>query len=71
MLEKNYIYEKNPIYSDFRVGDIRHFYASIVKAFKLLGYTRKVYFRYFSQRIDWYSKHIIFDLRYKLAEQKQ
>lgn len=34
----NVIYEKNPVYQDFRAGDVRHSQANIDKAKRLLGY---------------------------------
>jgi UDP-N-acetylglucosamine/UDP-N-acetylgalactosamine 4-epimerase len=34
--------DKSPVYRDFRLGDIRHSQASIEKAKRLLGYTRRV-----------------------------
>ena len=34
----NVIYEKKPVYKDFRAGDVRHSQANIYKAKRLLGY---------------------------------
>ncbi|NUC27206.1 GDP-mannose 4,6-dehydratase, partial [Escherichia coli] len=34
----NVIYEKKPVYKDFRAGDVRHSQANIDKAKRLLGY---------------------------------
>ncbi|AKE59070.1 SDR family oxidoreductase [Citrobacter farmeri] len=36
--DNNVIYEKNPVYQDFRAGDVRHSQANIDKAKRLLGY---------------------------------
>ena len=38
MKANNVIYEKNPVYQDFRAGDVRHSQANIDKAKRLLGY---------------------------------
>jgi UDP-N-acetylglucosamine 4-epimerase len=35
------VYSKNPVYRDFRAGDVRHSQADISKAGKLLGYVPK------------------------------
>src|SRR5690606_10625942 len=41
--ENGVTYTKEPVYHDFRVGDVRHSQASIEKIKKLLGYQAKYY----------------------------
>ena len=55
----SYLKKKEPIYRDFRPGDVRHSQASIEKAKKLLGYRPK--FRLsegLDEAIDWYINSI-------------
>jgi len=49
---------KNPIYRDFRVGDVRHSLANIDKAKKLLGYQPKYTISEgIKESIEWYIKN--------------
>ena len=47
--------KKNPIYKDFRAGDVRHSQANIDKAIKLLGYDPRFNIsKGLDRSIDWY-----------------
>ncbi|MDC4876148.1 NAD-dependent epimerase/dehydratase family protein [Acinetobacter baumannii] len=57
--ENNIIYEKEPVYRDFRAGDVRHSQASVEKIQNLLGYKAQYVI---SEGVDlamkWYVKNI-------------
>lgn len=51
--------KKEPIYRDFRVGDVRHSLADISKARSLLGYQPKYMIsKGMDESIDWYIKNL-------------
>ena len=51
--------KKNPIYKDFRPGDVRHSLADISKAKKLLGYEPEyVISKGMEESIDWYIENL-------------
>jgi UDP-N-acetylglucosamine 4-epimerase len=50
---------KEPIYRDYRVGDVRHSQANIDKAKKLLGYDPKhLISKGMDEAIDWYINNL-------------
>ena len=52
------IYKKDPIYQDFRSGDVRHSQADITKAINLLGYSPQYKLRDgILQAIKWYASN--------------
>ncbi|WP_312678766.1 NAD-dependent epimerase/dehydratase family protein [Stutzerimonas nitrititolerans] len=52
-------YNKEPIYRDFRVGDVKHSQADIDKACRLLGYTPKYTVRKgLKKAVQWYVQRI-------------
>ncbi len=55
-LNENYVtYTKEPVYSDFRAGDVRHSQASVEKIKKLLGYEPKfVISQGINKAMPWY-----------------
>ena len=51
--------KKNPIYRDFRVGDVMHSQADIAKAKSLLGFRPKYMISEgMDKAIDWYSSNL-------------
>jgi UDP-N-acetylglucosamine 4-epimerase len=49
------VYEKAPVYRDFRAGDVRHSQADISKIQRLLGYAPKFDLQGgLSKAMDWY-----------------
>ena len=52
--------EKNPVYRDFRAGDVLHSQADITKALKLLGYQpRYKISEGLEKTMDWYVENIL------------
>ena len=52
-------YTKEPVYRDFRAGDVRHSQASIEKIKNLLGYEPEfVIFQGIAKAMPWYVKFI-------------
>lgn len=57
--ENNVIYNKDPVYQDFRAGDVRHSQASIEKVKNLLGYEPQfVISRGIESAMPWYIKFL-------------
>lgn len=57
MAENGVLYERDPVYQDFRAGDVRHSQADIGKARKLLHYSPLYNFRDgIEKTIPWYLK---------------
>ncbi|VXA81321.1 putative NAD-dependent epimerase/dehydratase (WbpP) [Acinetobacter sp. 8I-beige] len=53
--ENGVTYTKEPVYRDFRVGDVRHSQANVVKIKKLLGYDSKfLIFQGIEKAMPWY-----------------
>mgnify|MGYP003693091673 CR=1 FL=1 len=53
--ENGVTYTKEPLYRDFRVGDVRHSQASVDKIQKLLGYASEYSFRIgIKETLKWY-----------------
>jgi len=56
----NELIERNPIYKDFRAGDVRHSQANIDKAERLLGYQPKYKISEgMDKTMDWYVESIV------------
>ena len=58
LAENGVVYEKAPVYRDFRPGDVRHSQADIGKAASKLGYAPE--FRIFegiAKAMPWYLEH--------------
>jgi len=52
-------YEKEPLYRDFRMGDVRHSQADISKAFDLLGYEPEFnIYKGLAKAMPWYIKNV-------------
>jgi UDP-N-acetylglucosamine 4-epimerase len=57
--ENGVIYTKEPVYRDFRAGDVRHSQASVEKIERLLGYNAKYRIDYgIDFAMSWYINHI-------------
>lgn len=58
--ENKVLYNKQPIYQDFRAGDVRHSQASIEKIKKLLGYKPEfVIEQGLKNAMSWYVKKLM------------
>ena len=64
----NTLEEKDPVYRDFRAGDVRHSLADISKAQKLLGYSpTHVIDEGLEEAMDWYVNDLLNNSKYKSA----
>ena len=68
----NSLEEKEPVYRDFRAGDVRHSLADISKAQNLLGYQpTHVIDKGLEEAMDWYVNDILNNPEYDAARIKQ
>ncbi len=60
LTDNSVIYEKSPIYRDFRVGDVRHSQADISKAKNLLGFEPEFHIQQgINKAMPWYKAFVI------------